>query len=120
MDESGATLKLVWTEQDGPRVPSFRKDGFGSAMMAQAAVQIGGRLERDWQSDGVRVTLEFRCKSSGRRSDLRHADPFDRIDKKYELVSHPPKVDAPDVPAPIAMDQPGQSVRAPPWDSPAE
>ncbi len=59
VDESGATLKLVWTEQDGPRVPSFRKDGFGSAMMAQAAVQLGGRLERDWQSDGVRVTLEF-------------------------------------------------------------
>ena len=54
-----AALRLVWIERGGPGVSQSRTDGFGSAMMMQAATQLDGRLERDWRPDGLQVMLEF-------------------------------------------------------------
>ena len=55
--DEGREVALTWQEVGGPTVASEREDGFGSVMMKQASLQLGGRIERDWNADGVRATL---------------------------------------------------------------
>ena len=58
-DDGRPALNLVWIEQGGPGPSPSRTDGFGSTMMMQAAMQLGGRLARDWRSEGLAVTFGF-------------------------------------------------------------
>ena len=58
-DRDPAELHLSWREIGGPPVAGRRGEGFGSLMMRQAAMQLGGRVEHDWRIDGVEVTLVF-------------------------------------------------------------
>jgi len=55
----GESVRLSWTEAGGPPVggaPSAT--GFGTQLMTLSVeAQLGGRLERDWQQDGLRVAI---------------------------------------------------------------
>ena len=57
--EGGRELELSWLEKGGPIVQEACKGGFGSMMMEQAALQLGGRIERQWRAGGVSATPTF-------------------------------------------------------------
>lgn len=56
---AGDEVLLTWAEQGGPFVAEpDRPGGFGSQLVELAAVrQLGGRVERDWRPEGLRVTI---------------------------------------------------------------
>jgi two-component sensor histidine kinase len=59
-DALGETLVLVWNEQDGPPPPEATNEGFGSRLIAQVVErQLGGRVRREVEADGLRFTIEF-------------------------------------------------------------
>ena len=60
-DPSGDDVIIVWTEQGGPPVkPPSADDGYGSKLVAKAmAHQLGGSMDRKWDTDGVVVTLRL-------------------------------------------------------------
>jgi two-component sensor histidine kinase len=59
-DALGEKLVLVWNESDGPPPPEARNEGFGSRLIAQVVKrQLGGRVRREVESDGLRFTIEF-------------------------------------------------------------
>ncbi len=51
-------VRLVWKEAGGPALaggPEAR--GFGSILTDATAAQLGGRIERDWEADGLVIRL---------------------------------------------------------------
>ncbi|WP_419807806.1 sensor histidine kinase [Sphingomonas sp.] len=58
VEAGGETVTLRWTEAGGPPVVAPTSEGFGSQLLELSAVrQLGGTVERDWQSDGLRLTV---------------------------------------------------------------
>jgi len=55
----GRKVELVWREYDGPAVTHERDDGFGSILIKQATLQLGGWIKREWLPDGAGATLLF-------------------------------------------------------------
>jgi len=54
----GDAAHLSWTERGGPTVEPPRQEGFGTKLMElSVARQMGGRIERDWATDGLAVSL---------------------------------------------------------------
>ena len=55
----GDELHLTWTETGGPAlVDPPKTHGFGSALTERSIVnQLGGRIDYDWQHDGLKLTL---------------------------------------------------------------
>ncbi len=62
------TVHVTWTEQDGSVRLEWRetgaeleelpdRKGFGSLLMTSAARQFGGTFERDFDADGLTVTI---------------------------------------------------------------
>ncbi|WP_271300805.1 PAS domain-containing protein [Sphingomonas sp. CV7422] len=53
------TAELCWTERGGPEVtPPTGADGFGSQLIELSAVrQLGGSIRRDWQPEGLVMTV---------------------------------------------------------------
>ncbi|MCQ8184422.1 sensor histidine kinase [Parvularcula maris] len=50
---------ITWNERGlrrGKGEPT--REGYGSRLMKACAMQLGGRMERDWQSDGLKVVIE--------------------------------------------------------------
>ena len=59
-DALGDKLVLIWKERDGPPPPEARSEGFGSKLIVQVVErQLGGRVERAVEADGLRFTIEF-------------------------------------------------------------
>ena len=51
-------VALRWTEQGGPPVTPPAGEGFGTQLLELSAVrQLGGRVERDWNPQGLRLTV---------------------------------------------------------------
>jgi two-component sensor histidine kinase len=50
-------LKLTWNESGGPTPSPNRKSGFGSLMVQQNVLSIGGNVTMDWKPDGLVVSL---------------------------------------------------------------
>lgn len=54
-------LWIVWKEHGGPRIdaaPQADRNGFGSQLLELSAVrQLGGKVDRAWDEDGLRVTI---------------------------------------------------------------
>jgi len=57
--KAGPEVELLWKEHHGPAVTPEREAGFGSILLEKAALQLGGRLERDWLANGVCARLVF-------------------------------------------------------------
>jgi PAS domain S-box-containing protein len=54
----GDAAHLSWTERGGPTVEPPRQEGFGTKLMElSVARQMGGRIECDWATDGLAVSL---------------------------------------------------------------
>jgi PAS domain S-box-containing protein len=53
-------VKLFWQEKGGPKLEATPDhSGFGSQLVELSAVrQLGGKVRRDWQRDGLVVTIE--------------------------------------------------------------
>lgn len=57
--QAGPEVELLWKEYHGPAVTHAGEAGFGSMLLEKAALQLGGRVERDWSADGVFARLVF-------------------------------------------------------------
>ncbi|MCK6105588.1 PAS domain-containing protein [Brevundimonas sp. EYE_349] len=60
---------LTWTERDGPRVegPPTRS-GFGSSLATLSVQgQLGGKLDRQWNPDGLKVIVDLPATALSRR-----------------------------------------------------
>jgi PAS domain S-box-containing protein len=60
-------VRIDWREEGGPSVAPGRVDGFGSRLMTLSVErQLGGRIERDWRRDGLRLSLWIPSRSMSR------------------------------------------------------
>ncbi len=51
-------VEIEWIERGGPPVSAPAHDGFGTRLIELSAIkQLGGRIERDWQAQGLRLRL---------------------------------------------------------------
>lgn len=57
--QSDGTVKLTWRETGADLDELPERKGFGSLLMTSAARQFGGRFERDFTRDGLRVSIEL-------------------------------------------------------------
>ena len=57
----GDRVHLSWIEEGGPRIDRVPElHGFGTRLTEISIVQqLGGKLERDWQPEGLRVAIEL-------------------------------------------------------------
>jgi PAS domain S-box-containing protein len=62
-------LQIEWTELGGPKIVEAPKtEGFGSTLAKLSVeTQLGGKLERSWEPEGLRVVLMIPSKSLNRR-----------------------------------------------------
>lgn len=58
-NDEGSELRLTWRERGGPPIAGPpTADGFGTILTSGVIVdQLGGRLSRDWNRDGLLITL---------------------------------------------------------------
>lgn len=60
-------VQILWTETGGPSVVQDVAAGFGTKLMTLSAErQLGGRIEREWHADGLRITLTIPRRSMSR------------------------------------------------------
>ena len=50
--------EILWRETGGPPPPADSETGFGSRLVEASAIQLGGRVERQWGDDGLVIRLE--------------------------------------------------------------
>ena len=51
-------VHIEWRERGGPPVTAPSQDGFGTKLIELSAIrQLGGRIERDWEPDGLHLRL---------------------------------------------------------------
>lgn len=55
----GDSIRLTWRENGAPIEGEPERKGFGSLLMDSAARQFGGKVEREFTSDGLLVTIEL-------------------------------------------------------------
>lgn len=54
----GDDIRIDWREEGGPSVAPSSTDGFGSRLMTLSVErQLGGRIEREWRSEGLAISL---------------------------------------------------------------
>jgi PAS domain S-box-containing protein len=64
---TGDDVRIDWQETGGPAVVPGGADGFGSRLMTLSVErQLGGRIERQWQPDGLRLSLWIPSRSMSR------------------------------------------------------
>jgi len=62
IDRRGDEVELIWTERNGPAIAAAPETlGFGSRLERGVQSQLGARIERDWQADGlvIRFTAPY-------------------------------------------------------------
>lgn len=52
-------VEILWRETGGPPPPADSETGFGSRLVEASAIQLGGRVERQWGDDGLVIRLEM-------------------------------------------------------------
>lgn len=67
VQREGADICIEWREEGGPPVKPSDREGFGSRLMQLSAErQLGGRMERDWRPEGLRISLRIPFRSMSR------------------------------------------------------
>ena len=57
-DKSGASVRVVWQEQGGPKVQDSERRGFGTTLIQKGlSNQLGGEATLEFMPDGVRCVL---------------------------------------------------------------
>lgn len=65
--QEGSDVRIEWRETGGPAVSLSGAEGFGSRLMTLSVErQLGGRIARDWQPDGLRLSLWIPSRSMSR------------------------------------------------------
>lgn len=60
-------IRIDWVEEGGPAVKATRHEGFGSRlMMLSTERQLGGRIERNWNEEGLKISLWIPSRSMSR------------------------------------------------------
>ncbi len=63
----GNDIRLDWREEGGPPVTAPENTGFGSQLMTLSVErQLGGRIERHWEAEGLRLSLWIPLRSMRR------------------------------------------------------
>jgi len=99
----GGRLELSWMESDGPQITPPNRRGYGSrAIVAGIERQLGGMVQFDWQTNGLRCTLSIPhdpSKESFRRAPIdlgqtegAPAQDTDPNEKRVLLVEDEPLV----------------------------
>jgi PAS domain S-box-containing protein len=99
----GGRLELSWMESDGPQISPPNRRGYGSrAIVAGIERQLGGIVQFDWQTSGLRCTLSVPhdpSKESFRRAPIdlgqtegAPAQDADPNEKRVLLVEDEPLV----------------------------
>ena len=57
LGEDDTTYGIEWREHAGPPVTAPASEGFGSVIGRATALQLGGEIRRDWQSEGMVATI---------------------------------------------------------------
>ena len=57
---AGDELSLVWCETGAGKVGAPSRQGFGSRLIAQLAMQLGGEVTCDWRPEGLTATFRLR------------------------------------------------------------
>ncbi|HET7682012.1 MAG TPA: HWE histidine kinase domain-containing protein, partial [Xanthobacteraceae bacterium] len=71
-------LRLQWQEQDGPPMPSTRKEGFGSVLLRSIIERdLGGRLDMIFSRDGLLVIACIPMTALMGPSIVPQGDPFE-------------------------------------------
>jgi len=55
----GAHVRMEWTESGACEVAAPETTGFGTRLVGTTIERIGGKIERDWRSDGLSVRIEL-------------------------------------------------------------
>lgn len=72
LSADGEDCAIEWRECGGPSVIAPTHEGFGSRLIALSIErQLGGRIERDWQTDGLRVRLDVPLRALRRDAEAR-------------------------------------------------
>ncbi len=67
VQRDSADICIEWREEGGPPVSQSSREGFGSRLMQLSAErQLGGRMERDWRPEGLRISLRIPFRSMSR------------------------------------------------------
>lgn len=56
---NGEKVEILWRETGGPPLPAESETGFGSRLVEASAIQLSGRVERQWADDGLVIKLEI-------------------------------------------------------------
>lgn len=65
--QAAQAVRIDWREEGGPPVAPSGQDGFGSRLISLSVErQLGGRIMRDWQPDGLRLSLSIPSRSMSR------------------------------------------------------
>lgn len=63
----GEDIRIDWREEGGPAVAQATSEGFGSRLMALSVErQLGGRMARQWDPGGLRLSLWIPARSMSR------------------------------------------------------
>ena len=69
VERAGADIRIDWSEAGGPPVTPATSEGFGSRLMQLSVErQLGGRMTRDWRTDGLAISLWIPSGSMSRSS----------------------------------------------------
>lgn len=52
-------VAIVWRETHGPQRADKGEKGFGSRLVEASAIQLGGRVERQWEAEGLAIKIEL-------------------------------------------------------------
>ncbi|QIG46986.1 PAS domain S-box protein [Nordella sp. HKS 07] len=53
------TAEIVWRETHGPQHLDDGEKGFGSRLVEASAIQLGGRVDRQWEAGGLVIRIEL-------------------------------------------------------------
>lgn len=59
-------LAITWTERNGPKLGPDRVEGFGSTLERASILGLDGAVDRDWNQDGLTITMKIPLQSIAR------------------------------------------------------
>ena len=60
-DKDGDRVSLLWREEDGPRVDTPERNGFGTRLITSALPRTAGSVQIDYPPEGVVCRIQFAC-----------------------------------------------------------
>lgn len=82
IDPAADVLELVWEEFRGPVVVTPTRMSFGSTLIrASVEGQLGGKLHKEWRSEGLRATIRLPARHFTESDTPRRAAPVPQVQR---------------------------------------